>query len=509
AEAPNENAASADGAAPGKKKRRRRRRKKKAGPGDGTEDTPDGEAKAKKKGVRPEKPPFNAGDDVFGRVVMVNEHAIVIEVAGGKALGLYDANQLNQVPPREGEQFIAKVKSYSTRGGMLILGTELFDTTQTKLELQAALEASNPIEVWVTGVIKGGLEVDYKGIRGFAPASQMELRPSSDLSHFLGQKHMVFVTHYGKRGKDVVFSRKKMLEDEHKALRAEFLDKIKPEMVCKGVVRNVATWGAFIALPDFGDIEGVVHMSEASHDRGARLNQIFKPGREIEVQVLKVDESGKLWLSRKALVDDPWASVSEKYPQRSIHTAKVVRLTEFGAFIQLEPGVDGLCHVSDLSFSPIEHPKDVVEVGQDIEVIVASVDAGKHKVSLHPAPPQDERELPSVQLKPHQVVNAIVTQIRDSGLNVRILGMTGRAARAYLPANQTGTPRGADLRKNFPIGKRFVAKITEVDRRRGEARLSIRAMKTDAERDAYRDYKKEVKSKGGFGTFADLLNKKL
>ena len=113
-----------------------------------------------------------------------------------------------------------------------------------------------------------------------------------------------------------------------------------------------------------------------------------------------------------------------------------------------------------------------------------------------------------MNVKVNQIVNAVVTQVRDVGLNMRIVGATGRSARAFMPASQTGTGRGADLRKAFPIGKKVEAKIIDVDRRRGEARLSIRAMKSDDERRAYRDYKKKVKSKGGFGTFADLFNKK-
>ena len=456
-----------------------------------------------------ERPAFNVGDEVFGRVSKLTRDAVFIDVAGGKAIGLFDRAQLIQVPPLVGEQFIAKVKGFSTRGGILILGPEPFDTQQTRLELRAALETRNPIECWVTGLVKGGIEVDYNGVRAFAPASHVELNPGSDLSHLLGEKFPFIVTHYGKKGRDVVLSRREMLEKQYGELRQEELAKLQPGMVCKAVVRNVLAWGAFASLPDFGDVEGVIHMSEVSHDRGARLGSVLSAGREIEVKILRIDEKGKLWLSRKAAVDDPWATVAEKYSVGSIHHAKIARLTEFGAFIQLEPGIDGLCHVADLSFEPVEHPNKVVREGDELEVIVASVDRERHKVSLHPAPPENERDLPRPKIAVNLMIKVQVKQIKEAGLGVRILGCTGRSARAFIPAGQTGTPRGTELRKVFPIGTILEAKVIEHDPRRGETRLSVRAMKDDEERNAYRDYRKKVAREATFGTFGDLLKKSL
>ncbi len=467
----------------------------------------DGKDRPKKKGKPPERPAFNVGDEVFGRVSKVTRTAIFVDVAGGKAMGLFDRDQLIQVPPLVGEQFIAKVKSFSTRGGVLMLGPEPFDTKQTRLELRAALETQNPIDCWVTGIVKGGVEVDYNGVRAFAPASHVELAPGGDLTPLLGEKMPFVVSHYGKKGRDVVLSRKNMLEKEHLEKRAAVLAELKPEMVVKAVVRNVVTWGAFLSLPEHGDIEGVVHMSEASHDRGARLTSLFSPGQEIEVKILRIDDKGKLWLSRKATIEDPWAHVREKYAVGSIHHAKVVRLTDFGAFIQLEPGIDGLCHVADLAFEPVEHPNKVVSEGQDIDVIVAAVDADKHKVTLHPAPPENERGAERPKIAVNQLLKVVVKQIREAGLGVRIVGATGRGSRGFIPAGQTGTPRGTDLRKTFPLGTELEAKVIEYDPRRGEARLSIRALKEDEEKRAYREYRKKVQREATFGTFGDLLKK--
>jgi len=498
-----------EGAKGERKKRRRRRRRGQKG-AEGDQAGGEGSGRRGKKHVKPERPAFNIGDDVFGRVSKLTKDAIWIDVAGGKAQGLYDRSQLIQIPPKEGEQMIAKVKSVSTRGGMLMLGPDPWDTTQSRAELRAALQEENQLDFWVTGVIKGGLEVDYKGVRAFAPASHVELRPSADLSHLLGQKIQFVVTTYGKKGRDVVVSRKEMLEAEHKEKRDEELGKLEPGLKCKAVVRTVLQWGAFVALPEYGDVEGVIHMSEASHNRSARLAELFRPGAEIEVEVLRIDDKGKLWLSHKATIADPWDAAADKYTAGSRHTGKVVRLTDFGAFIQLEPGIDGLCHVADLSFTPVEHPKEVVTEGNDMDVVVAHLDAKARKVTLHPAPPDDEKDVPAIRkVSPHKVVDVVVMQIRDAGLGVRIVGATGRHARAFIPAGQTGTPRGTDLRKSFPLGKRLQAKVIDADSRRGEPRLSIRALKQDAEKRAYREYRKKVQREATFGTFADLLKDKI
>ncbi|MEM1031998.1 MAG: S1 RNA-binding domain-containing protein [Myxococcota bacterium] len=530
AAAPAEGAAAAGGPGDGpagdrpsgeKKKRKRRRRRKKKPGEEGSDGAPaattsssSGAPSSRRRpgggGKPPERPAFNVGDEIFGRVSKVTDAAIWLDVAGGKATGLYAREELIQVVPKEGQQFIAKVKSYSTRGGVLMLGRELWDTTESRTEVRAAVESQTPLPFWVTAVIKGGLEVDYKGVRAFAPASHVDVKPNADLAPLLGQKLDFVVTQYAKKGRDVVVSRKAMVEAEHHAKRKEHLEALSPEMQVKAIVRNVLQWGAFVALPEHGNIEGVIHMSEASHNRSARLADIFKPGAEIDVKVLRIDDKGKLWLSHKATQTDPWEAAPKTYAAGTIHQGKVVRLTDFGAFVQLEPGIDGLCHVADLSFKPIEHPREAVKEGQDFDVIVAHIDPKARKVTLHPAPAEGEREEKRRgRLTPHQVVQVEVVQHREAGLGVRIIGATGRHARGFIHASQTGTPRGSDLRKGFPLGQRFDAKITDSDARRGESRLSIKALKADVEKKAYREYRKQVQRESSFGTFADLLKDKL
>ena len=479
----------------------------------GGEEQPGGDGTKRRRGPRGgpqhdrDRPAFSIGEEVFGKVSKVTETAVWIDIAG-KATGLFDRRELiDDEPPVEGDQFIATVASTGVRGGMLMLSRLPLILEETRKTLEAATASAEQVNGFVTGAVKGGLEVDLGGLRAFAPASHVDMHHGADLSYLVGQRLDFIVTQYAKKGRDIVVSRKKMLEEEHKKLRVEALSKVEPGSVHKGVVRKVVAWGAFIALPDAGGVEGLVHMTEASHDRGARLNDIFKQGAEIEVKVLNIDDKGKLWLSRKAVVQDPWDAVKEKYAVGTRHKGKVARLQPFGAFIELESGIDGLVHTADLSIKPIEHPQEVVKVGDEIDVIVASCDPASHKIGLHPAPPPGEEVEARQRVQPHKIVKVAVAQITEGGLVVRVLGVTGRSARGFIPASHTTTPRGGDLRKDYPLGTQLDAKVLEIDPRRGEAKLSIRAVKEDAEKHAYQQYRAGVARDAKFGTFADLMKK--
>ncbi|HLM74727.1 MAG TPA: S1 RNA-binding domain-containing protein, partial [Polyangiaceae bacterium] len=289
-----------------------------------------------------ERPAFSIGEEVFGKVCKITPDAIWIDIAG-KATGLFDRRELaDEEPPVEGDQFIATVASTGVRGGMLVLSRTSAKLDEARAMLDAASKSGEPVMGFVTGAVKGGLEVDIGGVRAFAPASHVDLRHGADLSYIVGQRLDFIVTQYAKKGRDVVVSRKKMLEEDAHRARSEAMSKIEPGSVHKGIVRKVVAWGAFVTIPEAGGVEGLIHMTEASHDRGARLNDLFRPGAEIEVKVLRVDEKGKLWLSRKAVTADPWDAVKEKYGVGSRHKGKVARLQPFGAFIELESGIDGL-----------------------------------------------------------------------------------------------------------------------------------------------------------------------
>jgi small subunit ribosomal protein S1 len=403
-----------------------------------------------------------------------------------------------------GADFIGVVHNDGARGGLVVLTHHPNRAERAKPHIEKAFNDKTTIDGLVTGVIKGGIEVDVDGLRAFAPGSHVDLRLGSDLSHLVARRLAFLVTQYAKRGRDVVLSRRAMLEEEAKKTRAEALARLKVGEEIEGLVRSVVPFGAFV---DVGGIEGLVPLQEMSHNRADGPSDVFKAGEPTRVKVIKIDDKGKIWLSHKATIPDPWQQVAQKYAQGTKHTGKVARLQPFGAFIELEPGIDGLIHLADLSIKRIESPEEVVKVGDPIDVVVSHVDPSNHKIALHPAPTGDAANETPQRVVPHKSVKAKVVHIESGGLVVRILGVTGRNSRGYITAAGTGTPRGTELRKAFNIGQEVEAKVIEMDPRRGEIKLSIKALSEDQERSAYQQYRQQLKAEARF-TFADLLAKK-
>ncbi|HTB71693.1 MAG TPA: S1 RNA-binding domain-containing protein [Polyangiaceae bacterium] len=619
--------AGAAGAQPGEKKRRRRRRRKKgdkpAAGAEGATATPaEGEGAAvegetakpaerpekreprreKKSGPPRERPPVNAGDIVFGKILEIDDEAILIDIPG-KARAIFDRREMlisdedeshAQAAPREepaereepelaaeataageppaesppaddttatavavptetsadvsattaeappaepvvaepaprepvvaeprepdaprepkvprvilevGADFIGVVHNDGARGGLVVLTHHPKRLEKAKGLVEKASVERTTILGLVTGVIKGGIEVDVDGLRAFAPGSHVDLRLGADLSHLVAKRLPFYVTQYAKRGRDVVLSRRAMLEDESRKARSEALAKLKVGEEIEGIVRSVVPFGAFV---DVGGVEGLVPLQEMSHNRGDGPSDVFKAGEPTRVVVTKIDDKGKIWLSHKATIPDPWQQVAQKYATGTRHAGKVVRLQPFGAFIELEPGVDGLLHTQDLSVKRIDTPEEVVKVGDAIEVTVAHVDPSNHKIALHPALQGDAANEAPQKVAPHKPVKAKIVAIESGGLVVRLLGVTGRNARGYVTSAGTGTPRGTELRKAFKVDQLIDAKVIEMDPRRGEVKLSIKALSEDQERSAYQQYRQQLKAEARF-TFGDLLAKK-
>ena len=525
----------ADGEAKPKRKRKRRRKKKRPDGAPGAEAHPEGEAAPPGEGPRPpgegprppgagpsrpprgkrpqkhrppsERAPFHVGEEVFGKVTSVLDAAIMVDLSG-KALAIFDRSEMaaDDLVPSVGDRFVARVHQDGSRGGLVVLTRKPLREEEAKPEIAQAAKDGTLVKGIVTGVIKGGVEVDIRGLRAFAPASGMDLHPhNANFIELLGQVLDFKVVEYDGTGRDLVVTRRPMLEHEAHERRKKALELLTEGQVMKGVIRTVVEWGAFVALPEAENLEGLVHVSEASHDPHARLAELFHPGDELEVKITKIDERGKIWLSRKALISDPWQDARNDHPIGSRHKGKVTRVEKFGVFVEIAPGIDGLIHVSDLTLKKIEHPSELVKVGDDIDVVVNQFDLRNHKVSLHPAPPPEQANEPQQKITKGGVVKVEVVRGEAAGVIVRLLGVTGRGARGFIPAGQTGTPRGTDLRKKFPPGQLLDVKILELDPRRGEPKLSITRAAEDEERRAHREYRAQVAREASFGTLGDLL----
>jgi small subunit ribosomal protein S1 len=484
--------------APGEKKKRKRKKRKKP---------------KSASAARPasERAPFHVGEEVFGKVTAVLEHAIMVDL-GGKALAVFDRSEMeaDDLVPEVSDRMVARVHNDGARGGLVVLTRKPLREEEIKPKVEQCAADGSPIEGLITGVIKGGVEVDILGLRAFAPASGMDLHPNqANFASLLGQRMEFKVVQYKSQGRDVVVTRRPMLEAEAHERRKHALTLLSEGQTMKGLVRTVVEWGAFVALPEAENLEGLVHITEASHDARAKITDLMKPGDEVEVQITKIDEKGKIWLSRKALIEDPWAEAKAKYSSGSKHTGKVARLEDFGAFISLEQSIDGLIHVADLAFERIEHPSKVLTVGQEVDVVVHNFDNKYKRIALHLAPTGDRANEEHQKVSRGASIQVEVVKAESAGLVVRVLGATGRAARGFVPAGQTGTQRGTDLRKHFKAGSVLKVKVLDVDPRRGEPKLSVRALAEDEERSAHREYRKALQKEGGFGTLGDLLKQRL
>jgi small subunit ribosomal protein S1 len=441
-------------------------------------------------------------------------HAAKVEASPAAPVAVEPEHPREPEAPREpkvprvilevGADFIGVVHNDGARGGLVVLTHHPKRVERAKAIAEKASQEKSTVLGLVTGVIKGGIEVDVDGLRAFAPGSHVDLRLGADLSHLVAKRLPFFVTQYAKRGRDVVLSRRSMLEEESRKARSEALAKLKVGEEIEGIVRSVVPFGAFV---DVGGVEGLVPLQEMSHNRGDGPSDVFKAGEPTRVVVMKIDDKGKIWLSHRATIPDPWQQVALKYATGTRHSGKVVRLQPFGAFIELEPGVDGLLHTQDLSVKRIDTPDEVVKVGDAIEVTVAHVDPSNHKIALHPALQGEAANEAPQKVAPHKPVKAKIVAIESGGLVVRLLGVTGRNARGYVTSAGTGTPRGTELRKAFKVDQLIDAKVIEMDPRRGEVKLSIKALSEDQERSAYQQYRQQLKAEAKF-TFGDLLAKK-
>lgn len=328
---------------------------------------------------------LRAGEIVRGVVVYVGQDEVLVDV-GAKSEGVIPLRELScceVTSPHDvvkvGDEIDVWVVKAEDNEGRIILSKGRADAVKAWETLDRAFKEGTPVEGVVREVVKGGLLVDV-GVRAFLPASQVERGFVEDLSQYVGQRIRAKVVELNRGRKKVILSRKALLEEEYALRRQQTLDSIREGDVVKGTVQRLTPFGAFV---DIGGIDGLLHVSEISWRRINHPSEVLKVGDEIEVKILKVDrENEKISLSRKQVLPDPWDNIVEKYPVGKIVPATVVRLVPFGAFVELEPGVEGLIHISHLADWHVAKPDDVVQEGQEIQVKVLSVDPEEKRIRL-------------------------------------------------------------------------------------------------------------------------------
>jgi 4-hydroxy-3-methylbut-2-enyl diphosphate reductase len=325
------------------------------------------------------------GDIITGIVVYVGLDEVMVDI-GAKSEGVIPIRELScyevnspQDVVKTGDEIEVYVLTSEDNEGRLILSKEKADAEKAWLKLEEAMNTGEPVEGIVRDVVKGGLLVDV-GVRAFLPASLVERGYVEDLSKYLGQNISTRVIEMNRGRKKVILSRKALMEEEYDRLRQEMLESLEEGQVIKGIVRRLTQFGTFV---DIGGVDGLLHISEMSWHRISHPSEVVKVSDEIEVKVLRIDrEKEKISLGLKQVLPNPWDNVEKSYPVDSVIRAKVVRLAPFGAFLQLEPGVEGLVHISHLADRHIAKPDEVVTEGEEVSVKVLSIDTAEKRIRL-------------------------------------------------------------------------------------------------------------------------------
>ncbi|MCS6797489.1 MAG: 30S ribosomal protein S1 [Myxococcota bacterium] len=324
------------------------------------------------------------GDIVPGTVVKVGRDTVVVDI-GYKSEGVIpiaefvDATGKPQV--QVGDRVDVLVESKEDDDGLVMLSKEKADRLKVWDEISAACERDELIEGTVTARVKGGLSVTIRGgVKAFLPGSQVDLRPVRNLDKLIGQTYRFKVIKFNKRRGNIVLSRRVLLEQERDALRSKTLETLQEGQIVTGVVKNLTEYGAFV---DLGGIDGLLHITDMSWGRVGHPSEMFSVGDEVTVKVLKYNaETERVSLGLKQIGEDPWLHVAERYRIGSRVRGKVVSLPDYGAFVELEPGVEGLVHVSVISWRKPKHPSKVLEIGQEVECVVLDVDVQNKRISL-------------------------------------------------------------------------------------------------------------------------------
>ncbi len=326
---------------------------------------------------------FEPGQKVRGRIVKISAEWIFLDL-GGKSEGYLDRKELldadGNLTVKEGE--FVQAYFLSSGGEGMRFTTQITGTDAGRRHLEDAWRSGIPVEGLVEKEIKGGFEIRIAGgLRGFCPYSQMGLHRAAGADDVVG-RHVTFrITQFDEKGRNIVLSNRAVLEEELQRQREEQKSALHEGMRVRAVVSSIHNFGAFVKV---GSLEGLVPISEIGWERVEDIGRVLSVGQEIEVVAMKLDwEKNRLSFSLKQTLPDPWDSVERDFPQGSVHSGTVARLTNFGAFVTLGPGVDGLLHISKLGGGKkIRHPHEVVEKGQTIEVKIENIDVENKRISL-------------------------------------------------------------------------------------------------------------------------------
>jgi small subunit ribosomal protein S1 len=467
------------------------------------EDEDEDFAKMLEESLQPKR--FRDGDEVAGKVVALGADVAFVDI-GGKGEATIDLEELTDPEGKVQVSVGDTVKAIvvSTAGGVK-LSHKLARHAATREALRDAFESGLPVEGRVEAVIKGGYEVRFSGQRAFCPISQIGTTYTEDPAIHQGKVYLFRIVEYKGDGKNIVVSRRALLEDEERERAHEVRKLIVRDAVLPGRVVSVRDYGAFVDLG--GGIQGLLHVSEMGWSRVTDPAAVVKPGDEITVKVLQVDEEkGKISLGLKQLQADPWSEVGKSFEVGQVLMGRATRSADFGAFIELAPGIEGLAHVS--TFPPTGKAdgwKALVPPGERLAVEILSIDLDRKRIGVAVVEEGSARAESALPMKPGARLIGKVERHESYGVFVFLkAGATG-----LIPLEETGAERDGDLRKLFPVGSDVEVMVLDVDPSGRRIRLSRKALREATEKQEAREYSDRQDAAeaqgGGFGSLAETL----
>ncbi|MBZ0094264.1 MAG: 30S ribosomal protein S1, partial [Sulfuricella sp.] len=422
---------------------------------------------------------MRAGEVITAEVVRVDSDSVVVN-AGLKSESVIDANEFKndkgEIEVKPGDFVKVAIEMLEDGYGSTKLSREKAKRVAAWLDLEAAMEEGTLVSGMVQGKVKGGLTVMVNGIRAFLPGSLVDIRPVKDTTPYENKEMEFKVIKLDRKRNNVVVSRKAVLEQSLGAERQALLGNLKEGMVVKGIVKNITDYGAFV---DLGGVDGLLHITDLAWRRVKHPSEVLAVGDEVEAVVLKFDqEKNRVSLGVKQLGDDPWVNLSRRYPQGTRMFGKVTNLTDYGAFVEIEQGIEGLVHVSEMDWTNKNvHPGKVVQLGDEVEVMILEIDEERRRISLGmkqcKSNPWDDF---AVTHKKGDKVSGQIKSITDFGVFIGLPG--GIDGLVHLSDLSWNMP-GEEAVRNYKKGDEVEAMVLAIDAERERISLGIKQMEGD------------------------------
>ena len=419
------------------------------------------------------------GAIVVGTVVDVRGDVVVIN-AGLKSEGIVPIEQFRndagEIDVGVGDQVKVALDSLENGFGETVLSREKAKRAMVWDELEEALEKNETITGRISGKVKGGFTVDIKDVRAFLPGSLVDVRPVRDPAYLEGKELEFKLIKLDRKRNNVVVSRRAVVESEHSEEREQLMEKLQEGAVLKGVVKNLTDYGAFV---DLGGIDGLLHITDMAWKRVRHPSEVVEVGQELDVRVLKYDrERNRVSLGLKQLGEDPWDNIARRYPANSRVYGKVSNVTDYGAFVEIEPGVEGLVHVSEMDWTNKNvNPQKIVQVGDEVEVMVLDVDEERRRISLGMKQvAANPWETFAAIHKKNDKVSGQIKSITDFGI---FIGLDGGIDGLIHLSDISWNATGEDILRNYKKGDTLDAVVLAVDPERERISLGLKQMEQD------------------------------